>query len=103
MLPEEKLTRKSWQEISESAEYAVMSEHEKILTQWNYVKESPDYEALSNFDKIAVQIEFSCRLEEAQKKQTERREKTVPNYAYDDGLDDDEDDLKLYGDTGIPK
>ena len=90
--------RKSWQEISESAEYQAMSEHDRLLARWAYFKGTPEYEALTTYDKIAVQKEFCRLLDEAGKRQSADTRQagcviTVP--IYDDGLDDDDDEIKL--------
>ena len=77
--------RKSWEEISESAEYKAKSEHDKILAQWEYFKASPEYENLTAYDKQAVQIEFTRRLNQSQKIQTGY---VINVPVYDDGLDD---------------
>lgn len=90
--------RKSWQEISESADFQAMSERDKLLARWTYFKGTPEYEALTTYDKIAVQKEFCRLLDEAGKRQSADTRQagcviTVP--IYDDGLDDDDDEIKL--------
>ena len=108
----------TWQEIAQSSEYQALSESEKLKKQWEYVRETPEYKNMWDNDKIAIQLDFVRRIQEAelaQPKPEEQPEKrsyaeVLPNGRgivihvphYDDGLDDDEDDLTLYGDTGIP-
>jgi len=99
---EEEEPTKSWQEISESAEYKAMSEAEKITKQWEFFRETPDYEKLTLFDKVAVQRGFFIRIEEAEKRGAQSAQQpteqsgiviTVP--VHDDGLDDDDNELNL--------
>ena len=95
---EEKPEKKSWQEISESAEYQAMSNHDRLLAQWSYVRETPEYKSLSFYDQCSVQMEFARMIAEADKYSPFQQESsgnviTVP--IYDDGLDDDDDELKL--------
>ena len=102
-------TKKSWQEISESAEYQTMSEHDKLVAQWKYIKESPEYESMSLYDQIALQIEFGKRIDKATQNKADVSSEFVSKQSgyeinvpqYDDGLDDlfaeNEDELKLYG------
>ena len=99
---EKKPEKKSWQEISESAEYKAMSEAEKIKRQWEFFRDSPDYEKLTLSDKVAVQMNFAARIEEANKRgaqfsqQAPKQEGYVINVPqHNDGLDDDDNDLKL--------
>lgn len=96
---EEEAAPKSWQEISESAEYKAMSEYDKIRAQWEFLRASPKYEALTFYDKAIVQREFCRRLNEASQDKVDvlpehdSEQKgcviTVPHH--DDGLDDEED------------
>ncbi len=97
-LAEKKPEKKSWQEISESAEYKAMSEADKITKQWEFFRETPDYEKLTLSDKVAVQMGFFMRIEEAKKRDAQQTTKStgyvinVPQH--NDGLDDD-DELNL--------
>ena len=100
---EKKPEKKSWQEISESAEYKAMSEANKIKTQWEFFRESPDYEKLTLSDKVAVQMSFAMRMEEADKREAQSAQfiqqanesgNVINVPQYDDGLDDD-DELNL--------
>ena len=97
---EAKPEKKSWQEISESAEYQAMSGHDRLLAQWLYFKETPEYKSLSFYDQCNVQMEFARMIAEADKYSPKPVQQeshgcviTVP--IYDDGLDDDDDELKL--------
>ena len=97
---EAKPEKKSWQEIAESAEYQAMSNHDRLLAKWLYVKETPEYKSLSFYDQCSVQMEFARMIDEADKyspKPVQQESSgcviTVP--IYDDGLDDDDDELKL--------
>lgn len=104
-LVETSAARKSWDEISESAEYQAMSEYDKVLAKWKYFRESPEYEAMSLFNRQAVQMAFFRMLSEADKRQeqmlreqTEMSSESVSKQAgyvitvpvHDDGLEDDE-------------
>ncbi len=97
---EKKPEKKSWQEISESAEYQAMSNHDRLLAKWAYVRESPEYKSLDFYDQCNVQMEFARMIAEADKYSPKNIQHessgcviTVP--IYDDGLDDDDDELKL--------
>lgn len=84
--------KKTWDEISSSREYMVMSDHDKLLTQWEYYKGTPEYEKMNDYDKIAMQLDFVEKLGKADKR-PQGCLITVP--LHDDGLDDDEGDIKL--------
>lgn len=85
--------QKSWEEISLSMEYRVMSEYDKILTHWEYYKGTPEYKNLSDYDKGLVQVELVNRLAKADKHTQGCLIPAPP--IYDDGLDDDEGDIRL--------
>jgi DNA replication protein DnaC len=55
----------------------------------------PEYERLELSDKVLLQRQLMAEYIAAQ-------EKRAKSYVPDDGLDDDEEDLTLYGDTGLP-
>ena len=101
---EVKPSRELWQEIAESAEYKAMSESDKIKKQWEFFRECPEYESLTLSDKVALQLDFCQRIEEAKQREalfaqfTQQANESgnvinVPQY--DDGLEDDDDELKL--------
>lgn len=97
---EVKSATKSWQEIAESPEYQAMSNHDRILAKWSYFRETPEYKSLSFYDQCNVQMEFARMIAEADKyssKPVQQKSSgcviTVP--IYDDGLDEDDDELKL--------
>lgn len=79
---EKKPEKKSWQEISESAEYKAMSEADKIKKQWEFFRETPDYEKLSLSDKVAVQRYFVKRIEEANKFVTQFSQQTTEQVSH---------------------
>ena len=55
----------------------------------------PEYEKLELSDKVLLQRQLMAEYISAQEKRAQYCEP-------DDGLDDDEEDLRLYGDTGLP-
>ena len=101
---EVKPSRELWQKIAESAEYKAMSESEKINKQREFYLKTPEYEALSPYKKESVQIYFSRMFLEAEQREALFAQFTqqangsgnvisVPQY--DDGLEDDDNELKL--------
>ena len=92
---EAEVPRKSWKEISASAEYQAKSEHDKVYAQWEYVRESPKYKAMTEFYKQEVQMEFFRRIGEADKMDKHLAGYVINVPVHDDGLDEDEGDIRL--------
>lgn len=61
----------------------------------------PEYEKLEQSDQILLQRQLMAEYRAAQEKQTRATIPSIPEA--DDGLDDEEEDLRLYGDTGLPR
>ena len=98
---------KSWLEMAEKEidyyEYHTMTPYNRLLAKWAYIKESPEFQSLDFDEKYHVQKEFSELLAEPERYLSEN----VPYALHDgsgyrrfvpehnDGLDDDDDELKL--------